>query len=216
MAHNGKRAATREEIGDRRGDIYRWVFAHDISAVEAAVLLGYDDMAERLLASASPVQRLLAACAKGDRAAAEDVVASHPDLVASLGRDQMRIVADKARANDTPAVAVMLDLGFDSRVPGADSADALHWAAFHGNADMVRLLLRRDPPIGIKDTNYGGTPLDWCIHGSVHGWSRSSGDFPTTARLILEAGERLEPAALPTGRDDVDAVLRAHLAAAPG
>jgi ankyrin repeat protein len=29
VAHNGKRAATREEIGDRRGDIYRWVFAHD-------------------------------------------------------------------------------------------------------------------------------------------------------------------------------------------
>ena len=216
VAHNGRRAATREEIGDRRGDIYRWVFAHDMSAVEAAVLLGYDDMAERLLASASPVQRLLVACARGDRAAAEDVVASHPGLVASLGRDQMRIVADKARANDTPAVAVMLDLGFDSRVPGADSADALHWAAFHGNADVVRLLLRRDPPIGVKDTNHGGTPLDWCIHGSVHGWARSSGDFPTTARLLLEAGERLEPAALPTGRDDVDAVLRAHLAAARG
>ena len=31
-----RRAATREEIGDRRGDIYRWVFDHNISAIEAA------------------------------------------------------------------------------------------------------------------------------------------------------------------------------------
>ena len=133
VAHDGKRAATRDEIGDRRGDIYRWVFAHNISAIEAAVLLGYDDIVELLLRHASPAQRLLAACAKADRAAAEAVVASHPGVVASLGRHQMRLIADKAQANDAAAVALMLDLGFDARVTGPDDGDALHWAAFHGN-----------------------------------------------------------------------------------
>ena len=82
VAHNGRRAATREEIGDRRGDTYRWVFNHNMSAVEAAALLGYDDIVERLLRHASPEQRLVAACAKADRAAAEAVVASHPGVVA--------------------------------------------------------------------------------------------------------------------------------------
>jgi hypothetical protein len=213
VAHNGKRAATSEEIGDGRGDTYRWVFGHNMSAVEAAGRLGYNDIVELLLRHASPAQRLLAACARGDRAAALAVVASQPNVVTGLRREEMRLIADKAHANDTAAVAVMLDVGFDARVTGPDNADALHWAAFLGNAEMVRLLLRHDPAIGVREVNHGGTPLDWCVHGSVHGWGKGRGDFVTTARLLLDAGERPDPADLPTGRDDVDAVLRAHLAA---
>jgi ankyrin repeat protein len=212
VAHHGTRAATREEIGDRRGDIYRWVFDHNFSAVQAAALLGYTDIVALLLAHASPVQRLLAACAMADRAAAGSVVASHPNLVAGLGRDQMRLLTDKAHANDAAAVALMLDLGFDPRVTGADNGDALHWAAFQGSAELVRLLLRHDPAIGVRDASYGGTPLGWCVYGSVHGWARGRGDFPATARLLLAAGERPDPGALPTGRDDMDAVLRAAFA----
>jgi ankyrin repeat protein len=211
VAHNGRRAATREEIGDRRGDTYRWVFNHNMSAVEAAALLGYDDIVERLLRHASPEQRLVAACAKADRAAAEAVVASHPGVVAGLGPDQKRLIADKAYANDTAPVALMLDLGFDSRVIGPDNGDALHWGAFHGNAEMVRMLLRYDPAVGVKDRGHGGTPLGWCVYGSVCGWSKNKGDFAATARLLLDAGERCDPSDLPTGRDDVDAVLRAEM-----
>jgi ankyrin repeat protein len=213
VAHDGKRAATREEIGDRRGDIYRWVFGHNTSAIEAATQLGYDDIVQLLLRHASPAQRLLAACAKGDRSAAEAIVASHPGVVASLTRDQMRLIADKAHANDTAAVALMLDLGIDALAPGVDGWEAIRWAAFHGNAEMVRRLLSRNPPIGVPDPTYGGTPLGQCLYGSLHGWERNTGDFPTTVMLLLNAGERIDPTYLPTGRDDVDAVLRAHFAA---
>jgi Ankyrin repeat len=216
VAHNGKRAATREEIGDRRGDIYRWVFDHNVSAVEAATRLGYDDIVELLLRNASPAQRLLAACATADRVVAEAVVVSQPDVVAGLTRDQMRLISDRAHANDTAAVVLMLDLGFDARVSGPDYPDALHWAAFLGNAPMVRALLRHDPAIGVREPSYDGTPLDWCLYGSVHGWMKDKGDFATTATLLLDAGERFKPAVLPTGRDDVDTVLRAHLASGGG
>ena len=68
-----------------------------------------------------------------------------------------------------------------------------------------------DPPIGVRDASYGGTPLDWCVHGAVHGWAKARGDFAATARLLLDAGERSDPADLPTGRDDLDAILRASL-----
>jgi len=53
VAHNGKRAATREEIGDRRGDVYRWVFDHNASAFDVAKGLGYDDIVELLMRSRS-------------------------------------------------------------------------------------------------------------------------------------------------------------------
>jgi hypothetical protein len=214
-AHHGKRAATGEEIDDRRGDTYRWVFGHNVSAIDVAVDLGYTDIAELLLRHASPAQQLLAACAKADRAAAEAIVASHPHVVAGLTRDQMRLIVDRAHANDTAAVRLMLDLGFDPLARGVDSWETIRWAAFHGNADMVRLLLPHHPPIGVPDPTYGGTPLEQCLYGSLHGWKRDTGDFPAAVRLLLGAGERLEPSWLPTGRDDVDVVLREHLAAFP-
>ena len=213
VAHNGRRPATREEIGDRRGDIYRWVFGHNASALDVAARLGDDEIAGLLLRHASPVQRLLAACAKGDRAVAQAVVGANPDVVSRLSRDQMRLIVDRAHANDTAAVALMLDLGFDPLAPGVDNWEAFRWAAFHGNADMLKRLLPHNPPIGKPDRTYGGTPLGQCLYGSLHGWERGTGDFATTVRLLLDAGERPESTALPTGRDDVDAVLRAYVAA---
>lgn len=210
--HNG-RPSTREEMGYHRGDIYRWAFGHNMSALDAARELGFDDMLDVLLRHASPTQRLLAACGAADRTAAEAVVAQHPQLVASLTRDQMRLIADKAHANDTGAVILMLDLGFDPHVEGPDRFEAIRWAVFHGNADMTGRLLQHTPPIDTPDPSYGGTLLGNCLYGALHGWSceRSPCDYPATVQLLLEAGEQVRPNYYPTGLDDVDAVLRAHM-----
>ena len=175
VAHDGTRPATREEIGDRRGDIYRWVFAANISAIEAADRFGNDDIFALLFDHATPTQRLLSACAKADSATAKAIVAAHPDVVHRLRPEQMRLIADKAQDSNTAAVTLMLDLGFDHRVAGPDSGDALHWAAFHGNVEMLRVLLRRDPPIDVRDSRYNATPLGWCVYGAVAGWSRNRG-----------------------------------------
>jgi hypothetical protein len=140
------------------------------------------------------------------------VVASHPTVVASLTREQMRLLADKACGNDAAAVGLMLDLGFDAHVTGVDHIEPIRWGAFLGNAEMVRRLLAHDPPIGRRDPQYHSTLLGWCIHGSLHGWQRHTGDFATTARLLLDAGETPDPASLPTGRDDIDTVLLSHVA----
>jgi hypothetical protein len=211
VAHDNKTAATREAIGNRRGDTYRWVFGHNITALDVAAMLGYQDVLDLLLAHASPAQQLLAACARADRAAAERIVAAHPGLIAHLAQGEMRAISDRAFAGDAAGVGLMLDLGFDPRVPGWDHGDALHWAGFHGNVDMLRALLRHNPAVNTPDARYGATALGWCIYGAVYGWMRTTGNHPESARLLLEAGERLEPSALPTGRDDLDAVLREHL-----
>jgi len=210
VAHNGSRPATPEEIGGRRGDIYRWVFNHNVSALDVAAQLGYDDITTQLLAHASPVQRFLAACARADRTTADAVLSTNPDLVSHLTPDQQRLIADRAHANDTAAVTVMLDLGFDPHAPGVDDAEAIRWAAFQGNAELTRRLLAHNPPIGVRDRRYNGTLLGWCVYGALHGWRRQTGDFATTARLLLDAGEQVDPSILPTGRADLDAALRGH------
>ena len=209
-AHKG-RPSTREEMGNLRGDIYRWVFGHNVSAIDAARILGYDDMMALLLRHASPAQRLLAACAAADRESARAVVSQHPDIVRTLTREQMRLIADRAHANDAAAVSLMLELGFDPNVPGVDDFEAIRWAVFLGNAGMTRQLLQRNPPLNSPDRTYGGTLLQNCLYGALHGWESERGDFVTTVGLLLAAGERVDPTSLPTGRDDLDALLRAHL-----
>ena len=128
----------------------------------------------------------------------------------SLTRDHMQLIVDRAHANDTAGVALMLRLGFDPLARGVDNWEAIRWAAFHGNVEMLELLLPHNPPIGVPDPTYGGTPLGQCLYGSLHGWERETGDFATTVRLLLDAGERPDLTVVPTGRDDVDAVLREH------
>jgi hypothetical protein len=189
VAHDGRRATTVAEIGDRRGDVYRWVFGHNVSAIDAARRLGYSEIVDLLLARATPAQRLLAACVVANRAAAMAEIAANPDLVGRLRSDQHRLIADRAHANDTAAVALMLELGFDPLARGVDGWEPIRWAAFHGNAEMVLLLPHR-APIGVPDPTYGATLLDQCRYGAVHGWQRQTGDFATTERLLLDAGER--------------------------
>jgi hypothetical protein len=213
VRHDGAHPSTPDAIGDGRGDIYRWVLGHYLTPIEVASRLGHQEIVDHLLAQASPSQRLLAACALADRAAAERLVAEHPGLVSSLTAAQQRAMAYRAYWNDTAAVALMVDLGFDTRVIGHDNGDALHWAAFLGNAEMVRVLLARSPAIGVRDAGYGGTPLGWCVYGSIHGDKKDTGAFTDVARLLIEAGEVVEPAMLPTGRADLDHVLRAGLKA---
>jgi ankyrin repeat protein len=211
VRHDGAHASTPEAIGDGRGDIYRWVLGHYLSPIEVASRLGYPDIVDDLLAQASPPQRLLAACALADRAAAERLVAAHPGVVSRLTASQQRLLAHRAYWNDTAAVALMVDLGFDPRVIGHDNGDALHWAAFLGNASMVRVLLARNPAIGVRDAGYGGTPLGWCVYGSMYGEKCKSGAFAEVARLLIDAGEIVDPMMIPTGRADLDHVLMGSL-----
>jgi len=206
----GERPATRAEIGDHRGDIYRWVFDHNVSALDVAQRLGDDDIVALLERHATPAQRLLAACWKADRPTAEAIVAQDPELVSTLEPDQMTLIADAAHANRTAAVLLMLDLGFDPLVRGVDQWEPLRWAAFHGNVDLLRRTLALNPPIGVKDPTYGGTPIGQCLYGSLHGWHCRTGDFATAVQLLLDAGEKPDRAWYPTGRGDVDAVLRRY------
>jgi hypothetical protein len=73
--------------------------------------------------------------------------------------------------------------------------------------------LQHDAPLNTPDRTYGGTVLSNCLYGALHGWCAESADFVATVTLLLQAGERVKASYLPTGLDDLDALLRTALAA---
>ena len=168
--------------------IYFWSIGAGRSPLDVAEQFEHRDTLQAMLRVASPVQQLLFACRRGDEREAGALVNAHPGIVESMSPAQHRVLADAAWSGDVRAVALMLSLGFDPRVPGHDAGSALHLAAWDGAVEMVRTLLH-DPRaralLTVRDAHHGGTPLDWCDYGSRHNAGR--GDHAEVARLLREA-----------------------------
>src|SRR6188472_4298472 len=96
--------------------IYFWTIGDGLTALDVAAQFDHRETLDAMMAFASVPQRLLAACRQGDEAVARDIVREHPGIVAALTQDQQRVIADAAWNGNARAVALMLDLGFDSRV----------------------------------------------------------------------------------------------------
>jgi ankyrin repeat protein len=62
---------------------------------------------------------------------------------------------------------------------------ALHWAAFLGRAEAVRLLLERGADVTIRDEANGGSALNWA---HVFGFGHLAGPYVELAELLLRQG----------------------------
>ena len=155
---------------------------------------------------------LLDALWNGDVAAADAILASSPGLVEQAPPNATRLVADAARNNKTAAVEAMLARGFPVTATSQHGAMPQHWAAWHGNPDMLRAVLSHNPPLDAGDRDHDGTAMGWLIHGAVGGWKGIATEkYDECAPLLLEAGLTVDEAALPTGHDALDRVLREWL-----
>jgi hypothetical protein len=192
------------------GHIYQWTLGFHVSAFDIARKRGHAEVLDLLLKGAGPLDRLLDALWCGDDARADAVLTADPQLVARAPQKALHQVADAARNNNLAAVRAMLRRGFPVTALSQHGATPLHWAAFHGNADMMEEVLRYDPPIAAQDRQFHGTAMDWLIHGALNPWGLSTGQHGECAHLLLSAGARVDAASLPTGHDAVDRVLREH------
>jgi ankyrin repeat protein len=193
------------------GHIYQWTLGFHVSAFDVARKRGHVEVLELLLERAGPLDRLLDSLWCGTDARADAVLAADQQLVVGAPEKVLHQVANAARNNNLPAVRAMLRRGFPvTALSQQHGATPLHWAAFHGNADMVEEVLRYHPPIDAQDRQYHGTAMDWLIHGALNPWGFSSKQHGECGRLLLGAGARLDEASLPTGHDAVDRVLCEH------
>ena len=188
------------------GTIYQWTLGWFVSPHEVAREFGHPDVL-RLLMERSPADvRFLAACWMVDENEVRAMLAQQPMLITVLSADDRRHIAMAARNNRTDAVRTMLAAGFPVDAPGQHDGTPLHWAAFHGNVEMTREILRYHPPLEQTDRDFKGTPLDWAIHGSQHGWHAKTGDYAAVTELLCLAGARL-PDNLSNATEAVRSVL---------
>jgi ankyrin repeat protein len=190
------------------GHIYIWKLGHNKTPHLVAKEFGHDHVF-RLVMDRSPAELKLAqACELGDEETFRMLLDRHPELIRSLSDADRRKLVDAAQNNNLDAVKLMLGAGWPLDSRGQHRATALHWAAWHGNADMIREILRHDPPIDDADNDFHATPLGWATHGSENGWHRKTGDYASVVDLICAAGATL-PKEI-TGTESVKAVLRKY------
>jgi hypothetical protein len=187
------------------GTIYNWTLGFYASAHDVANRFGHAELPPLLFPRTPPASRVVEACWIED----EDLVRRYrddvPDVAGNLSAEEQKLLAHAARNNRTAAVRLMLESGLSVGVGGQHRGTALHWAGFHGNADMIREILKFNPDLEATDNDFNSTPLGWAIHGSEHGWHARTGDYPQAVALLLQAGAK-RPAAI-AGTAAVRAVL---------
>jgi ankyrin repeat protein len=175
------------------GTIYIWTLGAHRTAHAVARDFGHEDVFQLLMERTPEELKLALACELGDEAAFREFLSHHPDATGELSETDQRKLPNAAQNNNAEAVRLMLEAGWPVDIPGEMGATALHWAGFHGNAQMTREILRFHPELELKSREYAGTAVSWAVYGSGNGWHRDTGDYVGTIRALLQAGATLPP-----------------------
>jgi len=190
--------------------IYGWTLGFDLTPADVARKFGHLEVADMLVSYLSPTGRLIDALWSGDGMRAHAEIARNPNAISNLHPADRTLLAAAAWWYRPESVQLMLEVGFDPHVTGTHLSTPLDRASFHGYADIVKTLLERDPnPPLTQENEFGAIPLRTCVYGSMNGWKTGfPQDHIRTLTLLLVSGSPLDPTMLPTGNDDLDAVMR--------
>lgn len=170
------------------GTIYIWTLGWHQTAHTIARAFGHDAIYRLLMERTPDAMKLAIAAQAGDEETVRGLMASHPNFATTLTEEDRRLLVNAAVNENVHAVRAMLTAGWPASARGRDNVTALHWAAFHGNAEMTRDLLRHGAPIDVRDSEFHALPLGWAAFGSVHGWHPDRGDYGRVVEALLSAG----------------------------
>jgi ankyrin repeat protein len=106
----------------------------------------------------------------------------------------------------TDVASYLLKQGLDPSGGSGTGMNALHWAANRGQLEAVRTLIRARAPLETRSM-YDGTALGTAVWSAVN---EPRGNQLDVIEALLDAGARVEEAEYPSGRTDVDAILRRY------
>jgi hypothetical protein len=174
---------------------------------------GHTEVAELILAALPPKARFIEAIWSGDDQRVRRALEFNPSVMKELQPQEHSLLPEAAWGYRLEAVRLMLEVGFDPHAMGPHRSTTLDRASFHGYADIVAMLLTCDPNPPLSQPNeFNSIPLRTCIYGSLNGWKTGHPqDHVRTLTLLLEAGSPVDPTLLPSGNDELDAVIRAWL-----
>jgi ankyrin repeat protein len=161
------------------------------------------------------VDRLVAACARGDEPAARAIVADDGTLVKDVMSAGGSLLAEFAGTGNAAGVRCLLDLGVDVNAlydegdgyfGVAPKSTALHVAAWRAQHEVVELLLDRGARLEALDGR-SRTPLALAVRACVDSYwmSRRS---PRSVAALLRAGASARTTAFPSGYGEVDELLK--------
>jgi len=142
--------------------------------------------------------RLGIAYQTGDEKTAAALVAARPNVVASLSPAAQRVLVESVQANDAAAVRRLARAGWSTAAPASGQATALHWAAYRGNAEIVRDLLASRAAVDAREDRFGGTPLGWALHGALHASGTRDDDYVPVVEALIAAGAAVPEMAVPS------------------
>ena len=196
----------------------------DNSPLMTALAFGYFDAARALVRRGAPVDHVIAAAAMGNEALVDSYVAEGGTL-----RPGVRLVSPRwpqlpsdrrahvekafiwaAMFGQARVVELLLRKGVDPRAMDGDRMTALHSAAGAGRLDIVRLLLKHDPPLEVENV-WGGTVLNSTLHFAFNA-PASGVDYVPILEALLDAGADVSVvnSFFPTGNERIDEVLRRY------
>jgi ankyrin repeat protein len=190
------------------------------TAIQMAARRGRGDVLEAFARQGVSIdlhglERLLAACARHDAAAARSIAANEPHVLGELRTDGGRFMAWFAGVGNTEGVRLLLDLGLAVDAPFVEGEAyfdvaphslAIHVAAWRANHETLRLLIERGSPIDALDGK-GRSPLMLAVRACVDSYwtDRRS---PKSVKALLDAGASTAGVVYPSGYGKVDALLR--------
>ena len=161
------------------------------------------------------VDALIAACALNDRETMQSLTIADPDLASQLVRQGGTLLAQFAGTNNVDGVRNLIEFGVspaalyregDGYYGIAIDSTALHVAAWRACHDMVKELIALGTPVDALDGR-GRTALQLAIKASVDSpWAERR--QPDSVKALLDARASLDGVEIPTGYDEVDALLR--------
>ena len=161
-----------------------------------AELSGNTEVAAWLLAHGavdelSPLERFAAACARGDRAAADAILAAHPQVRSALRPEHHLMLHRPAESGNARVLDTMLACGFDADARDKDGVTPLHRASMGGHVEAVRVLLAHGADKAALDGMFAAPPLVWAVEGRSHSRDPRA-DFVGVARVLIAAGSPVD------------------------
>jgi len=173
------------------GTIYNWTLGGNKTAHEVAREFAHDDVFALLMSRTPPALALAVLLELGREQEAKALLSKQPGIVATLGDEELARLPVAAEASNAKAVRAFLEAGWPVAATMPKRVTALHWAGFHGDVEIAKMLLAHSAPLEVRDGEFDGTPLDWAMFGSRHGWGRRQADYPGVVTVLLDAGAKV-------------------------